>query len=355
MKTVFSTLILLSMLSFSVRATVHTVSNDPKAPAQFSSIQDAVTASSNGDTILVYGSATGYGTVTLNREIVLIGAGYNNPYRTNGNTSITYLYLNGAGALSASHSKISGFAISHVYFNGTNGSSKMIEGVLIERCQLYYVEFDDGGVTYRNDTIRNCFMRNNQFYLSNGYFENIQIHNNIFDNIQLGKYSGSLSQDSVYVRNCVFVNQSDANVFRNALDLTVENCIFYAAEPQGCTNCAFNNNMTYLNANNTLVGSAGNPGSVGSENHEDEDPQFVTYPPGGGAYSYDHDLNVQNANAVNGGTDNKDMGIHGGTLPYTPGANPSIPQMTEVSFPANASSVKVGGTLNVTFKATKQD
>ena len=49
------------------------------------------------------------------------------------------------------------------------------------------------------------------------------------------------------------------------------------------------------------------------------------------------------------------MGIHGGMLPYTPGANPNIPQMTEITFPANASSVKVGGTLDVTFKAKKQD
>jgi hypothetical protein len=339
-----------SMASF---ATVRTVSNDPKAPAQYNSINTAIQASSNGDTILVYGSGIGYGNITIDREIVLIGAGYKNPY--GGNTSLQYLNLNGAGALSASNSKISGFSITYVYFNGTNGNSKLIEGVLIERCHIYYLEFDDGGVTYRNDTIRNCRFWNYGLYLNRGTLHNIQIHNNLFENHEVGNSVATRTHDSVYVRNCVFINRSTSNVFRNALEMTVENCIFYAAEPQGCTNCAFNNNMTYLNTNNDLDGSAGNPGSVGSGNHINVDPQFVNYPPGGGPYSYSHDLNVQNSNAVNGGTDATDMGIHGGMLPFTVGANPGIPQMTEISFPGNASSVKVGGTLDVTFKAKKQD
>jgi hypothetical protein len=81
----------------------------------------------------------------------------------------------------------------------------------------------------------------------------------------------------------------------------------------------------------------------------------VNFPPAGGAFSFTHDLTVQNPKAVNGGTDGTDMGIYGGMLPFIPGANPSIPQMTEVSFPADASSVKLGGTLDVTFKAKKQD
>ena len=352
MKKVIFTLTLFGILAASANATVRTVSKDPKAPAQFTSINTAIQASSNGDTILAYGTTNSYGDITVDREIVLIGAGYNNPYGPG--STIRYMYLNGAGALSASHTKISGFNISYIYFNGTNGNENLIEGVLIERCGLHYVEFDDG-ITYRDDTIRNCRITNNAIYFNAGVFQNIQIHNNIFDNTVIGTNYYSRTMDSVYVSNCVFLNRSSANVFVTALDITIENSIFYAAEPQGCTTCAFPNNMTFLNTNNQLVGSAGNPGCVGSGNHEDDDPQFVIYPPGGGAFSYSHDLNVQNANAINGGTEGTDMGIHGGLLPYSPGDNPSIPQMTELTFPANASSVKVGGTLDVTFKAKKQD
>jgi hypothetical protein len=230
-----------------------------------------------------------------------------------------------------------------------------MEGIVIERCRLQHVRFDDTDVTYRDDTVRNCYIyNNNSFDLRYGAYENIQIHNNIFDNMWIGGYYDGRNHDSVYVSNCVFVNRSNYNVFYRAYNMTVNNCIFYAAQPQGCTNCAFNHNVTYLNTMDRLD-SIGNPGSVGSGNLEGEDPQFVNYTVGGGPFSYDHDLNVQNPNAINGGTDNRDIGIYGGMLPYTPGLNPAIPQMTEITFPGNASSVKVGGTLDVTFKATKQD
>jgi len=351
MKKVNFTLALIGIFVLSAHATIRTVSNDSRAPAQYTSINTAIQESNSGDTILVYGSSTGYGNITIDRKIVLIGAGYNNPYGAN--SSLSYLNLNGAGALSASHSKISGFAITYLYFNGTNGTSKLIEDVVIERCRLYYLNFSDGSVTYRNDTIRNCLVKDYGLYLNSGTFDNVLLHNNIIDNSVIGA-SAVGATETAFIRNCVFVNRASSNVFNNANNLTVENCIFYAAEPQGCTDCAFNNNMTYLNTNNVLVGSVGNPGSVGSGNHENEDPQFVTFPPGGGAFLYTHDLDVQNTNAVNGGTDGTDMGIHGGMMPYTPGANPRIPQMTDISFP-DASSIKVGGTLNVTFKAKKQD
>jgi hypothetical protein len=356
MKKVIFTLILFGIMALNSNATVRTVSNDVKAPAQYTSINTAIQASSFGDTIIVYGSATTWTTVNVDREVVLIGAGYNNPYGAE--SYITTLTLDGINTTgyTASNTKVSGFTITNLNFYGhTNTAELSMEGVLIERCRLGRIYFNQGNVTYRNDTIRNCFLKDNNFYLTYGLFQNIQIHNNIFDNMRIGKqYAGATSHDSVYLRNCVFVNRSASDVFYQTNDLTVENCIFYAAQPQGCTNCAFNNNMTYLNTNNVLLGT-GNPGSVGSGNHEDEDPLFVIYPAIGGAFSYSHDLNVQSTNAINGGTDASDIGIHGGMLPYSPGDNPAIPQMTEITFPENASSVKVGGTLDVTFKANKQD
>jgi len=357
MKKVIFSLTLFCILAVNAHATVRTVSNDPKAPAQYTSIQTAINNSLDGDTIMVYGSATVYPDITVDREIVMIGAGYRNPYGSN--STINNVYLDGKNLVgfTASDSKISGFRITNIYFYGHTNSSKIMEGVLIERCWVNYVDFNQATVTYRNDTVRNCFVTGSGLYVSNGTIENIQFHNNILDNSRIGdaSYYLPISHDSVYVRNCVFLNRSGNSIFSYASDFTIENCIFYAAEPQGCTNCAFNNNITYLNTNNDLVGSPGNPGSVGSGNVVNENPLFVSYPLIGGAYSFSYDLNVENTNAVDGGTDATDMGIHGGMLPYTPGANPSIPQMTEISFPSDASSVKAGGTLEVTFKAKKQD
>jgi len=355
MKRVLINFILVSNLFCTVDADVLTVSNDAKAPAQYTDINTAIAAATPGDTIMVYGSGSTYSTVNLNREVVLIGAGYNNPY--GGNSIIGTLNLKAANPFSASNSKISGFQLGNVYFTGTSGTSKTIEGVTIERCHLTgYYYFANTDVTYRNDTLRNCLLSSNYSnyaYFTGSNFENVIFHNNIFDSYYLYS-STSYSSAGVVVKNNVFINRASNNVFVAIKDLTIENNIFYAAEPQGCTNCAFNNNLTYANSQDTLVGS-GNPGSVGSGNLYDVNPLFEVYPIGGGGFSYSHDLTVNEPSAQTAGTDGTVIGIQGGLMFFVPGANPAIPQMTEVSFPGDGSSVKVGGTLDVTFKAIKQD
>lgn len=333
-------------------AAVLTVSNDAKAPAQYSAINTAIAAANPGDTIMVYGSGISYGTVEIAREIVLIGAGCNNPY---GGTSILgSVNLRGSGAFTASNSKITGFRMGYISFYGTNGTSKTIEGVTIERCYMTsYTYFQNANVTYRNDTIRNCLLGSSYVYFGGSGFENVIFHNNIFSNYYL--YSSSnYSAAGVIVKNNVMLNRASSNMFSSVKDLAVDNNIFYAAEPQGCTNCAFNNNMTFANTQDTLVGP-GNPGSVGSGNMQTVNPLFEDYPVGGGAFSWSHDLTVTEPTAQTAGTDNTVIGIEGGLMFYEPGANPAIPQMTEISFPGNGSSVKVGGSLDVTFKAKKQD
>ena len=82
---------------------------------------------------------------------------------------------------------------------------------------------------------------------------------------------------------------------------------------------------------------------------------FVDYPLEGGALSYSYDFHLQTGSpAVNAGTDGTDIGIYGGMLPFEVGANPYFPQMMEITLPSG-SSVPAGGTLNVHFKAKKQD
>ena len=359
MKKTLLSLMFAGILVSSLNAAVITISNDPKAPAQYSSIGTAITNANPGDTLMVYGSTSSYGTVTVNKQIVLIGAGYHNPYGDvpyADNSLIGTLYLDGVGAFAASNSIISGFSISNLYYRGNGTSSKIIEGVIIERCQLHYIRFDDGGVTYRNDTVRNCLISGSYTYTYNMTYEGVLFHNNIYNAHYFYGYSTNTDLSGIKVRNCLFLNRPSSNLFDNTKGLTLENNIFYATEPQGCTDCAFNNNLTYANTNNVLTGaSSANPGSVGSGNLENVNPEFATYPPEGGAFSYDYDFTVEAAAALTAGTDGKVLGTGGGLLPYIPGENPSIPQMTEVTFPDDASSVKVGGTLDVTFKAKKQD
>ena len=358
MKKFFILFAILAIAILNVNAVVRTVSNNPDIPAQYNNLQTAIDASAAGDTILVSGSATSYGTITIRKKLVLIGAGYNNPYGDN--SLITYFYLVRQNAsIGASGSKISGFYIQYYTylqgsFTGGMPSEKKLENIVIERCRMQYISFDNSDVTYTNDTLRNCLIQSSYTSFSSGSYNNIIIHNNIFDSEYLYQSSGA-NLSSVFFRNNVILNEN-TNFFSSSTsritNMVVENNIFYDAEPQGCLGCTFNNNITYLNSNDVIPGAD----NSGSGNKVGIDPVFTSYPFEGGGFSYTRDFTLKSTSpGIDAGTDNSDIGMTGGLMPYTPGANPRIPQMTEVKFPDNASSVKTGGTLNVSFKAKKQD
>jgi len=60
-------------------AIVWTVSNNPvdSAAAQYSELQEAIDAAAASDTIYVSGSPNTYGSITITKQLILIGAGYN--------------------------------------------------------------------------------------------------------------------------------------------------------------------------------------------------------------------------------------------------------------------------------------
>ena len=58
-------------VELSLFATVHTISNDPNNPAQYTDIQAAHDAAIEGDTLYVYGSPNSYeGTYTIKKRII---------------------------------------------------------------------------------------------------------------------------------------------------------------------------------------------------------------------------------------------------------------------------------------------
>jgi hypothetical protein len=341
-------------------ATVRTVSNDPAKPAQYTSLQNAQDQAVAGDTILVLGSATTYGDLYLKKQLILIGNGYNRP---TGETSIiTNLWLgqdNVAG--NPSGSKISGFYITGVYYAINRFQAIRMENTVIERCQIVggvYIDNPDQynqSDVYLNDTIRNCLFSSGggvtylQFWQAD--YQSFTIHNNIFENIYIQGVTGTtINMQNIKLKNNLFLNRS-SNTFITTNFLVLENNIFFKAEPQGCTNCAFNYNITYGNANNTIPGT----GNVGTGNQVAVNPQFVNFPLAGAPFAYTYDFSLKSTSTgKNAGTDGTDIGIMGGILPFEVGKNPPIPQMTELTIPATNTSVKQGGTLNMTFKATKQ-
>ena len=359
MKKIITSFSLLIGIVAVVHSTIYTVSNNPDIPAQYTSLQAAIDASHDtaGDTILVAGSPNTYGDIAINKKVVIYGAGYNNPYGYN--TIVTDIRLQSQNAtIGASGSRISGLnSTAVVYFQGVYSGGGKMENVVIERCLLHTIDFSNSDVTYTNDTIRNCLIRDATVHFYYGAYSNVVFHNNIFDNQLLYQYSGR-NLASVYLINNVILDES-SNFFSSGsyriINMIVQNNIFHDAEPQGCYGCTFNNNITYLNTNDDPIGTD----DTGSGNLIGVDPMFVDYPSAGGGFDYQYDFSLtpppSGSPGWEAGTDGSNIGTTGGLLPYVPGANPQIPQVTEISFPDNASSVKVGGSFNVTFKAKKQD
>lgn len=345
-----------ALLTTGAFAIVRTVSNNTNSPGQYTSLQAAVDASGiTGDTIMVAGSPTSYGNVTIAKRIILVGAGWHNPYGNNTIIENIYLqrsndYVNSAGT------KIMGIYVNNgIYLQPNSGGGDFaITNVLIERCYFNSVDFARdyywNAVQYNNDTIRNCFVAGYINFSSVQYasnYGNVQIHNNFFN----GSYVNGAGtvQSNIYLRNNVFVNRT-SNVFNsNVYNWVIENNIFYGAYPTGGTNCAFTKNIGYLCPD--MPGS----GNIGSGNMNNTNPLFVNFPLLGAGFSWSYDFHLQGTSpGKNAGTDGTDIGIYGGMLPMEIGINPHFPQMMSLTLPSG-SSVPAGGTLNVHFTAKKQN
>ena len=342
MKTIKSLLtIALFCMAITVHATVYTVDNHASAPTPYQTIQSAVDVASNGDTIYVQGSGFPYATFTLNKQLVIIGAGAN-PQKQNAQASIvTKIILDAA----ASGSSIMGFQIPQKITYVTNN---------VDNISFIGNYCDGTGQT-------SCHVRGNNWIVRNNFFvRGIQIdtattaftcENNVFtikgiisDNLNPAT---ALSTGAVVIKNNIFLDNSFGGAaFENGggggrpTGLTVENNIFFGQDPSLCSGCTFNNNISYLCNNATLPPSS----CSGINNVSATDPLFINFPLTGANYFYGTDCHLQTTSAGhNTGTDGTDRGIYGSASPFIYGGEPAIPQIKSLDI--HNTVVPVGGSL----------
>ena len=341
-------------ICFGASATIRTVSNNPATIAQFASIQSAIDASSDGDTVYVHGGPDVYaGFLIADKKIAVFGPGWApdtelqykvivtsaninntaNPGSANG-SELNGLFFNGGLTLNADNLNIIRCYVGGTsYFNAVNA-------LLVESCVLIGIDFVPT-TTYANVLIQNCILYN---------FQTSFIPVNI---------SGLTNAVSVRFDHNLFYGSGSVatggiGVFRsNCRNLILTNNIFTRCNPAiELTLSSFSNNITYNCGSGNdawLINSnTDGGGNISNQNPQMNDQAAVDAAVLNGLLNF----TIASGPANNGGNDGKDMGLlydASGSLNWANSRNSRLPRIYKMKIinPTVAS----GGNVTVNIEA----
>lgn len=343
---------ILGVTSIANAATI-TVDNKTNAVAMYTSLQDAVDAASAGDVILVAGSPTLYGDVTIDKQLSVIGAGYQYVSVQQGYYSrVGNITLTTGTSTSASSSYFSGLD-RPTFILGNN-----ITSITIERCYVANVGMDSGSsLDMRNSIVTGQINAGGANYNNSNPSRQVDI--NIYNSI-IGRIDSKNELSNILIDHCLFYR---AFTYFGIINAIINNSIFYGGDTQlyldRAIGCNFNHCLSYGTTGTIISGT-----NSGGNNINNTDPLFSNF-----SSTYIHqifdkldDYRLQTGSpAIGAASDGTDIGIYGGSYPFPVGgegeflmaAPPQIPQIYEMNI-QNA-TVPVNGTLSVQVKAKKID
>ncbi len=317
--------------------------NAPEGDHVYADLQSCIDAAEDGDIIHIIPSETGYGDITLNKGVHLVGAGMV-PDSPDGMTSkIRTITFDAATADGAS---LNGIVVTlynyiPVVFGISGADVDTLRNIEINNCLI------PGLAQRSNAPVKNILIRNNIFGGVNtnnqeyraavslrtelGMSENVIIANNIITpkyfigtNAQSCLSAGNQTQ----IKNNLFYGPSNHFGFFNLLDCLVSNNLFYGATPASfihwnpditgsSSGNVFTNNLTFACTTScTFPPESNGSANVGSGNIPDSDPGIANISPGGW-WNFDFDLEVSDTSPLLGaGSDGTDIGIFGGEYPF---------------------------------------
>lgn len=335
------------LLSASSYATVYTVNNQSGSDADFTAVGNAIASAMAGDTLYIQPSPTSYGDITLNKRLVLMGAGHNPTFSQYNTTFGTLTFGGNSGS-----SIVKGIQISVL----NNSSNVVCNNVVISGCRLRFggsspLLFTTG--TLNNWTFEGCIIENftgqptsmaylgSNLVVRNSFLYTIaaaysvtdaptgaHFDHNFFMAYGASSYYATVSGTNILLTNNIISTTASAN---------------YGASYY-CTSCEFYNNMLAtlggafpdnLNSSNIIVGSLG----------------MVNFYQSSAGYFYDYNFQLTpesiGNNAANDGTD---IGVYGGIFNFSPiGADSGTPQI--VDFTLGSSTAPQGGTITIHLNA----
>jgi hypothetical protein len=322
-----SLVVVMTMLATNLSATVHRVSNVPGASANFTTLQAAVNAAADGDTIYLEGSATAYpASFNIAKKIIIIGPGYfitQNPY-TQANTYPATINGNLLFVDGSSGSKLMGVTMANIVYLGNTSN------ITIERNRFA------GGYSVSHWT---------------GSSSNISILNNYFDGFTTwASVSLSNSNNVIIANNYIFgtvtlsAGVGNAFIVNNILRGNVN-----------VNNTILTNNLmmegTFTHASSVFTHNLANGTQFGNQNNNQQNVDMGTVFVGLTGNSPDGQWQLAPGSpAIGAGEFGVDCGIYGGVNPYRLSGMPPVPSVYELSATAAPTN-----TINVSVKAKSHD
>jgi hypothetical protein len=305
MKSPTSLLILLTTFAAApLPAAILTVDNNPGAVAQFNNFPAAYAAASNGDTILLAGSSSGYSGVIIYKRLNIVGPGYLLSENAIPGLSTNSASLNidlGKDVLQgdASGSVITGVSV------GTGAVALGMTGIRFEKC------------TGNISTASPCIVRASN--LGNAQFGNGS-QGSLISNCLIGGLQ--LSTTNLSATHCVVKSN-----FSAVTNTSISNSIFTVTSQASLSTASSITNCLSI-AGAFLPAGGGNingPVVIGNVflNTGSDDARWQLAP---------------GSPAIGTGTGGSNMGAFGGATPYVLSGVPGRPRLTRLVVPATATS-----------------
>ena len=372
MKTIL-TLVFVLVALLNTNATVRTVSSNPSNLGQFSTIQAAVDASVDSDTVYVYGSPNLYAAFTISdKKITVIGPGW----APDKNLPLTAIVAgvsinNSAAGGSPDGSELQGLIFSSTANLSANGATNTgVNNVRLIRCQFNSnasVALSSSGFLFEGCVFYNIIDFNGTFTYTNFLFQN----NLFYLQVCCQSFQINSLNNSVNIRfdHNLFYSSNNAggntvSVFNNCRFLNFSNNIFNQANVGNTVSSStFTNNITNnitLNSANAasnatpwvVNGNVDGGGNVANQNPAMVDQVMIN----SGNTNPVLNFTIASGPANNSSSDGKDMGLlfdAVGSLNWANSTNSRLPRIFSMNI--TTPTVTPGGNLSVTVEARKSN
>lgn len=336
-----------------------TVDNRPGTTAQFTSVQAAHDAATEGDFIYIHPSPNNYGGLIIQKEIHLRGIGHSPELANGENAKINsiMLFTNNVNQ-TASGSSISGLEIVTAITDNNFGA---ISNVLIQNNKIGFLSFSRPFNFIIQGNVFNSSQANSIRFFTNVTHANNIISHNIFirnTNSQIDAVIEGLVSSETFNNNIVVFNNTpatnDLGLFENCANPIVNNNIFLiTANNTVATELKLlNSNINFQNCLTFAFGGQTLNALSGTNNLNNTNPQFVNIGNTANmAFSLANNYKLNTGSpAIDAGSDGDDLGIYGQGFIFQMRGYPfDLPYPTSINV-TNA-IVEAGGNLDVVFKA----